>query len=528
MVNRLIKAMSDEFAEYLKDESRTVGSAESISFPKEEDEIIKLMQTLYPKEIPITIQGARTGLAAGAVPGGGHIMNISRMDKATAMRKDDNGIFHVSVQPGMILSNLREYISGRKFNTESWTDESRKTFAEFCKSQELFFSPDPTEASATIGGMVACNASGARSYLYGPTRNHVTGLKLVLYNGETLTLRRGESFSKGRILKLVSDAGTVMELKLPSYQMPKTKNASGYHIEDNMDAIDLFIGSDGTLGVITEIEVKLLPLPQYIWSVSCFFDDMDDSIKFVETIRNRLNKIAAIEFFDGDAMKILMKQRSENPGFSRLPEVDENKQTAIYLELHYQEEKDAIEGLRTIGTSMDESGGSSTDTWVARNDSDRDRLVFFRHAVPESVNMLIDERKKTNPTITKLGTDMSVPDDKLGDIVKTYSTMLEESGLQSAIWGHIGDNHLHVNLLPNNDDDYAKGKILYGKWAQIVTEMGGAVSAEHGVGKIKSEFLTVMYGEKHIQEMAEFKQSLDPAALLGAGNMFKPIKGGAL
>jgi len=223
-----------------------------------------------------------------------------------------------------------------------------------------------------------------------------------------------------------------------------------------------------------------------------------------------------------------MKQRSENPGFSRLPEVDENKNTAIYLELHYQEEKNAIEGLRTIGRSMDESGGVSNDTWVARNNSDRDRLMFFRHAVPESVNMLIDERKKVNPTITKLGTDMSVPDDKLADIVNTYSTMLKESGLQSAIWGHIGDNHLHVNLLPNNDDDYAEGKKLYGKWAQIVTEMGGAVSAEHGVGKIKSKFLAVMYGEKHIQEMAELKQSFDPWALLGAGNMFKPLKGGSL
>ena len=454
-------------------------------------------------------------------------MNISRMDKAIAMRKDDD-IFHVTVQPGMILSNLREYISGKKFNTESWSEESRKTFSEFCNSQEQFFSPDPTEASATIGGMVACNASGARSYLYGSTRNHVTGLKLVLYNGETLSIRRGKTFSQGRKLKLVSDAGTTMGLTLPSYHMPKTKNASGYHIADDMDAIDLFIGSDGTLGVITEIELQLLPLPEYIWGVSCFFENMDASIKFVETIRKKLNKIAAMEFFDGNALKILMKQRSENPGFSRLPEVDENKNTAIYLELHYQEEKNAIEGLRTIGRSMDESGGVSNDTWVARNNSDRDRLMFFRHAVPESVNMLIDERKKVNPTITKLGTDMSVPDDKLADIVNTYSTMLKESGLQSAIWGHIGDNHLHVNLLPNNDDDYAEGKKLYGKWAQIVTEMGGAVSAEHGVGKIKSKFLAVMYGEKHIQEMAELKQSFDPWALLGAGNMFKPLKGGSL
>lgn len=526
MVNRLIKPMSDEFAEYLKDESRTIGKADSISFPKDEDEIIQLIQILYPKEIPITIQGARTGLAAGAVPNGGHIMNISRMDKAIGMRKNENGIFHVTVQPGMILSNLRESISGRKFNTECWTEESKKTFSEFCNSEEQFFSPDPTEASATIGGMVACNASGSRSYLYGPTRNHVTRLKLVLYNGETISINRGENLSEGRVLNLVTDSGTSMKIDLPTYQMPKTKNASGYFIEDNMDAIDLFIGSDGTLGIVTEIELQLLPLPEYIWGVSCFFENMDNSVDFIEIIRRKLGNIAAMEFFDGNALEILRRQKCENQGFSRLPDVEENKKAAIYLELHCNNENEAITGLRTISTSMNESGGCSSDTWVAQNNSDRDRLIFFRHAVPESVNMLIDTRKKKIPSITKLGTDMSVPDEKLAYITKTYTDMLEESGLQSAIWGHIGDNHLHVNLLPNNDDDYAKGKELYGKWAKIVTELGGAVSAEHGVGKIKSEFLTVMYGEKHIREMAEMKRIFDPKALIGAGNMFTPLKRG--
>ena len=317
-----------------------------------------------------------------------------------------------------------------------------------------------------------------------------------------------------------------MDIKLPEYCMPKTKNASGYFVEDNMDAIDLFIGSDGTLGILTEIELRLLPLPEYIWGVSCFFEDKDDSISFVCDMRRNMENIAAIEYFDGNAMNILKNQKRKNPGFSRLPDIIEGMDAAVYVELHCMEEEDAVGKLMKLGSILENSGGNSENTWVARNNSDRDILHFFRHTVPESVNMLIDQRKIDNPSIAKLGTDMSVPNDKLMQIMDLYENMLNEYGLQSAIWGHIGDNHLHVNILPRNEEEYDKGKELYGKWAEIVTEMGGAVSAEHGVGKLKSDFLTVMYGEKHINEMAELKMEFDPMALIGAGNMFTPLKRG--
>lgn len=526
MMNDIVKPITEDFLEYLKDESRTSGTADTISFPRNENEVVMVMKELYSEDIPITIQGARTGLAAGAVPNGGHVMNLSRMDSATSMRRDRKGFFHVSVQPGMILSNLRENITGRKFDTNGWCEKSMKTYFEFCKDREQFFSPDPTEASATIGGMVACNASGARSYLYGSTRKHVTAVRMVLYNGDTICIKRGEYFAKGRSLCLSTEQGGEMDIKLPEYCMPKTKNASGYFVEDNMDAIDLFIGSDGTLGILTEIELRLLPLPEYIWGVSCFFEDKDDSISFVCDMRRNMENIAAIEYFDGNAMNILKNQKRKNPGFSRLPDIIEGMDAAVYVELHCMEEEDAVGKLMKLGSILENSGGNSENTWVARNNSDRDILHFFRHTVPESVNMLIDQRKIDNPSIAKLGTDMSVPNDKLMQIMDLYENMLNEYGLQSAIWGHIGDNHLHVNILPRNEEEYDKGKELYGKWAEIVTEMGGAVSAEHGVGKLKSDFLTVMYGEKHINEMAELKMEFDPMALIGAGNMFTPLKRG--
>jgi D-lactate dehydrogenase (cytochrome) len=135
--------------------------------------------------------------------------------------------------------------------------------------------------------------------------------------------------------------------------------------------------------------------------------------------------------------------------------------------------------------------------------------------------MLIDKRRKDNPTITKLGTDMAVENKDLRYIFNMYKEDLKKQNLEYAIWGHIGDNHLHVNILPRDLKDYEKGKKLYNSWAKKVSELGGAVSAEHGVGKIKTEFLEIMYGEEYIKEMINLKKIFDPEELLSVGNMFK-------
>lgn len=526
MKTALIRPMTDEYAEYLRDESRTVGHAESISFPKNEEEVLQILNNLRGSGTQVTIQGARTGLAAAAVPNSGHVMNLSRMDAVIACRMDDRRNFFLTVQPGVILSQLKKRIEGKKFDLSGWSDESQTALAALCQSSEHFFPTDPTESSATLGGMVACNASGARSFKYGPTRKHISGLRVVLADGRTIVVRRGETFAEKRQLTLNTEQGDRFTVALPSLQMPKVKNASGYYIEDNMDAIDLFIGSDGTLGVITEIEIALSPLPPVIWGVSCFFENELDCIAYVAALRQCVPDVAAIEFFDGDALVILRDQKANNPAFFGLPVVDDRMSTVIYVELHCTDEAAAAERLFQIGALLEKSGSCEQNSWVARTQADLDRLQFFRHAIPESVNMLIDKRKQIYPTITKLGTDMAVPDEHLPYIMEMYRKALKEKGLESAIWGHIGDNHLHVNILPRNTEDYLRGKELYAQWAAEVTGLGGAVSAEHGVGKLKANFLTVMYGEKHISEMAALKEAFDPEWILGVGNLFTPPKGG--
>ena len=165
--------------------------------------------------------------------------------------------------------------------------------------------------------MAACNASGARSYAYGPMRPHITGLHVALADGDLLELQRGEAFAQGRHLSLVTAVGRTLELDLPGYTMPKTKNASGYFVADEMDAIDLFIGACGTLGVITELEIALQAAPAVVWGVSCFFNSEDKAVSFTDSMRPVLSHAAAIEYFDAGALDILRRQREQSTALPR-------------------------------------------------------------------------------------------------------------------------------------------------------------------------------------------------------------------
>ena len=524
-----VQPLSAEYDEYRRDESRSVGEADEIAFPTSEDEVRAVLREVRERaaatgERPcaVTVQGARTGLAAGAVPHGGLVLNLSRMDRYLGLRCGDDGVFYLRVQPGVVLSELRKHLAAKSLPApvEGWDKESAAALCELAKAHEQFFPTDPTETSACLGGMAACNASGARSYRFGPMRPHVNGLRVVLADGDVVALHRGEVRACGRHVTLPTVSGCVYELDLPTYRMPDTKNASGYFIEDDMDAVDLFIGSDGTLGVITELELALMPVPAVTWGVSCFFPSEKAALDFTMAARPELGCAGAFEFFDAGALDILRSQRENSAAFASLPELDPEAVCCIYVELDCEDEVQALEGLSRLGRILSETGGSEEATWVARTDVDRESQRFFRHAVPESVNMLIDERRRADPAITKLGSDMSVPDERLHDVVALYRRTLAESGLQSAAWGHIGNNHLHVNVLPCDAADFAAGKELFRGWAREVTAMGGAVSAEHGVGKIKRDFLAVMYGPEHIREMAHLKAQLDPYGQLGRGNLF--------
>jgi len=146
-------------------------------------------------------------------------------------------------------------------------------------------------------------------------------------------------------------------------------------------------------------------------------------------------------------------------------------------------------------------------------------LKEFRHAVPETINQIIGERKRKIPTLHKIGTDLAVPNENFEIIFKFYQETLDTAGLQYAIFGHIGDNHLHVNMMPRNEEELIEAKKYYKIFAEKAIELGGTVSAEHGIGKLKKEFLKILYGEKGIEEMKNVKKVLDSNCILGKGNL---------
>ncbi len=512
-IENLIFPMGDEFRDYLHDETKTVGHADSISFPTTEAEVCALLRHHSEKGEIVTAQGMRTGLTVACVPSGGHVLSLDRMDKVLGMRIE-NGTVYLRVQPGLSLGVLRQMIASGDFKTADWDEESKAALAAFRKMPKQYFPPDPTESSASLGGMAACNSSGAKTYHYGATRAYIHGLRIALADGEVIALRRGEAFADGREFCLRTEGGREIKGTLPSYEMPKCKNASGYFAADDMDMLDLFVGSDGTLGIMTELELRLIEMPKVIWGINCFFKKESSALEFVERLRRGSDTLAAIEYFDCNALSIL---REHDDGGCPVPE---GYECMLYVEIHAADDAAAMEQIRFVGGEMDAVGEDCANTWAARSLPDRERLLELRHKVPESVNALIAQRKRQDKAIAKVGSDMAVPDEYLRKVFAMYRRSLEEKGFQFAIWGHIGNNHVHVNVLPRCAEDMAAGKAMFMDWAKEVVAMGGTVSAEHGTGKNKAAFLPILYGEKGVREMAEVKRCFDPNCILGAGNLF--------
>jgi D-lactate dehydrogenase (cytochrome) len=331
--------------------------------------------------------------------------------------------------------------------------------------------------------------------------------------------------------------------------MPKTrKHASGYYIEPEMDAIDLFIGSEGTLGVITEVEVTLLEKPEGILSGIVFFSREEDVLSFVREARAlslttrqskemeaaRLTPLIekalevtvtkenppesvtgnervksldarALEYFDKESLRFLRQ---------KYPNVPENAVGAIFFE---QETNVATEEvlMNEWLTLLETHNALADDSWFATNEKDQEELREFRHQLPVLMNEWFARHNQR-----KVSTDMAVPDEAFADMMRFYQDTLRSSDLRYTIFGHIGDNHVHVNILPRDDVEATKAREMYMRFVKRAVDVGGTISAEHGIGKLKREYLKLLYGEDHLREMAALKKAFDPAGILGRGNIF--------
>jgi len=315
---------------------------------------------------------------------------------------------------------------------------------------------------------------------------------------------------------------------IPNYTMPRIKNAAGYFSQPGMDLLDLFIGSEGTLGIFSEIEILLIPVPAMILGVIGFFPSESEAVAFVRSARGESasddrpslpNYPLALEYFDANALDLLREQKLKVGPSSPIPALSADAKTAVYIELGTTENAmdEAAEALLAL---LEACGSRSDSAWTATSPEETERLKAFRHALPEAVNQRIGERATAYPGLTKLGTDFAVPDEALEKMLAAYHQLLESERLEYVMFGHIGNNHVHVNILPRTMEEYQRGKTLYLELAQRALGWGGTVSAEHGIGKLKKALLQLMYGDAGLDAMRAVKRVFDPHGRLNPGNIF--------
>jgi len=516
--------ISKEYPDYLKDESNVHGSnVDALFFPRSIEHISYVMKEAHDNRIPLTVSGGRTGICAGAVPEDrGFLVSLEKMNRILTLRQLF-GEFRLTAECGIRFSELTASIKSKDIDVFDVDEGALKVLKESDRS--FFYPPDPTETTATLGGTVATNASGARALFYGPTRKYVVGVEVVLPGGDLLRIKRGEIFEKDGVFKVRRQKGSPLIIPAPTYAIPKTKHSAGLYSCSSMDLIDLFIGSEGILGVIATVTVRLIEEPLGFASGVAFFSSEEDAVNFVQGARESSVRPLALEYFDRDSLELLEEVRKDQGPTSEIPEISEFG-AAVYFEsgIGHGAHSD-VQSLvtKSLFTKWKELilrfGGDPSIAWGAINKRDLMRLKTFRHAVPEMVNKIIAQNKLHSPGIHKVGTDMAVPDRALKQIMSYYRALLAKDRLKTVIFGHIGNNHLHVNILPSSDGELASAKNLYRKFAEKAVSLGGSVSAEHGIGKLKKEYLHIQYPRKYIDEMRAIKNALDPHHILNPGNV---------
>ena len=424
--------------------------ADRLITPASEVELLDILAAASRQNILITISGARTGLTGGCVPqDGGWSLSLEKFQR-------------LEICPG-------KAVVGAGVSLDVLQVEAART--------GQFYAPDPTERTASIGGTIATNASGSRSFRYGSTRRHILRLRVALMTGRVLDVVRGD--------KIDFD---VSALPLPD----TTKNTAGYPLASGMDWIDLITGSEGTLGIVTEAELQLLSAPADVLAGIVFLISDGAALDVVDAWR-RIPGLRMIEYFDANSLDFL------RPHY---PEIPNRASAALLIE---QEDGD-------IDFWADHA---PQDSWFAAGDQDRERFRRFRHALPELVNDTMRRRG-----FMKLGSDFAVPLARNHEMLAFYHAELMQQALEYVIFGHIGDAHVHVNILPKSPAEFEAGQRLMLHFARYAASLGGTVSAEHGLGKRKAHLLALQYTPAQIESMQEVKRRLDPQWLLNRGNLF--------
>lgn len=501
-----------ELPDILHDESRFESGVPSVvCFPESIHDLRQVIMEAAAAGLKITFVGAQTGTTGGAVPEEGSCaVAFSAMNRIIEVNWEDESAPLIICEPGITLDAIERFCAA----PGSWHETVPGS--ERFEAGAFFYPPDPTEMTAQLGGTVATNASGARSYRFGPTRDHVLLLELVLANGETVTLKRSRNGDAGWDRRLVTDQGTRFDIPELPYVCPGIKNAAGYYHSPAMTAADLFIGSEGMLAAIGRVGIALKKTPDILSGLT-FFKSTGAAFDFSDFLREE-PPVAAIEFFDEGSLSFINRYRKRLP--EDFPAFPEGAAAAILWEYIESEPGLFENSMEKWEETLIDCGSSLDDTWSGFDRSEKERLHQFRHALPEMINTVVAENRRVCRQIRKIGTDSAFPEKCFRDAYGEMMKNVVDSGLTYAAFGHLGDRHIHVNLLPADAGELERALGLYDRVMALATGCGGTVSAEHGIGKIKTRYLAEMYGKEAVEQMRKVKKTLDPLGLFNPGNLF--------
>jgi len=414
-------------------------------FPTSTEEVSKILRLANTRKIAVTTRGAGTSVVGGVLPrGGGIILDMAKMDKVKEVKGED---LYVVVEPGVVLDKLNKVLL----------------------PHGLFFPPDTGSSSAcTIGGMAATNASGAHAMKYGTTKDWILGLEVVL--------------ADGRVVK----TGT-----------PVFKTSSGYNLTH------LFVGSEGTLGVITELTLKVIPLPSYKATVSVFFDEIEKAGKASTDIILAGVRAAAMEFMDGTCIEVI------NEVFNLgLPKA----QGLMFIELDGQE-KSVKEEIKKITEICRKRGGRNIE-WTD-DPQEYEKIWEARKTLVASL-----ARLKEGYVLTHFAEDPGFPISEVKEAIKEFQKISEKYGITIATFGHTGDGNIHPVMIINPDDpqEWRKVKLVEKEFMDLTLRKKGTISAEHGMGLCKIPFARTGLGAS-LNVMKKIKEALDPNHILNPGKM---------
>jgi D-lactate dehydrogenase (cytochrome) len=472
--------------------------------------------------VPVLAQGALTSLTGGATPSDDIVVSLRRM---TSLQVQAQAL-RATAGAGLILANLQEALS----------------------DQNLYYPPAPTHDGASIGGNVSTNAAGAATFKYGTTRDWVERVRLVLRHGDVLELRRGEhSLMPGDRLRI--EGSRVIEVAMPDYESPPLKKSSaGYFVRTPWDPIDLFIGSEGTLGIVTEVEVRLVLRPRVLTGL-VFLDSVARTMALVETLRaislrTRADggdglDVRSIEYFDAGCLAML---RAEGKLSEHGVDVPDDAAACLLFEQEvpeYASDDGIVERLVAVHEGG-EVGGDAVGTLMRvlvdhdlvdrtelalPGDARRKRqLAAVREAIPLSISDRLRALHSKDPRVHKVAGDMIVPFDRFEQMLGRYVEAFRSRGVDVVIFGHISDGNVHPNALPRDASDMDRAKEALLSLAGEAKLFGGCPLSEHGVGKhpLKKRMLEEYWGQEVIRAMRGIKTGFDPDWTLGRGVFFEP------